>query len=141
MERLLMSADQVRRNREFRLELLLLGMALGRAGDRERICESIEFDKLRSPMAAKCFQAVQSRDSFDIEVAKGVFKQFGFEVSDNICDSLIAQVNLNNARRELQTCIDLMQVKPDTDISQAIADVEACVLKLKDVIQEKEALV
>lgn len=135
-----MMPDQVRKNREFRLELLLLGMALGRAGDRERICDSIEFEKLQSPMAAKCFQAVQSRHPFDIAVAKGVFKQFGFEVSDNICESLIAQVNLNNARRELQQCIDLMQVKPDTDISQAIADVEQCVLKVKNVIEEKEML-
>ena len=135
-----MMPDQVRKNREFRLELLLLGMALARAGDRERICDSIEFEKLQSPMAAKCFQAVQSRHPFDIAVAKGVFKQFGFEVSDNICESLIAQVNLNNARRELQQCIDLMQVKPDTDISQAIADVEQCVLKVKNVIQEKEML-
>ena len=135
------NAALVRKNREYRLELLLLGMALGRDGDREKIIDRIDTEKLQSPLAACCYKAVATRSPFDIDIAKEAFKLFGFNVGDNICESLIAQVNLNNARRELQRCMDLMQVQPSTDISQAIADVEFCVSKVKKVLAEKEALV
>lgn len=124
--------------RENRLELILLGMAISGTGDRDRILQTIDLNELQSPLIARCLHAVSTRDAEDVEVAKQVFSTWGVKAGASISSSLIAAVNLNNARRNLSKAVDAATAGGPICVQEAIEQVEECLGQLKELQKTEE---
>lgn len=129
---------QMKTWREHRLELILLGMAIASNGDRERLLQQINLNELQSPLVARCLQAVSTRDDEDVAVAKEVFSSWGVKVGSSVSSSLIASVNLNNARRGLSRSIEAATDGSPVCIQEAIEKVEECLQQLKELQKTEE---
>lgn len=129
---------QMKTFRENRLELILLGMAIASSGDRERVLDSVDLNELQSPLIARCLAAIITRDPEDVAVARGVFSSWGVKVGSSISGSLIASVNLNNARRSLSKAIEAATDGRPVCIQEAIENVEECLENLKELQKTEE---
>lgn len=139
--RLLMSrtTEQMKAARHFRMECILLGMAMARDIDRQLILDSINEDELQSELIAKCIKAVKTKDAVDIAECRRVFAGWGVKVGASVSESLIATVNLNNAQRKLSDAVDQATIHQlGGDVSTAIEKVETCLARLKEMQQEVE---
>ena len=133
-KRLLMSRTprQMKTFREHRLELILLGMCLAKDGDREKVLSSVSRENLSSPLISKCIAAVETLDVEDVAVARQVFSEWGVKVGSSVSQSLIAAVNLNNARRQLSKAVEEATAGNCIFINQALEEVETCLHELKE---------
>lgn len=131
--RLLMSRtpNQMKLFRQHRLELILLGMVIAKEGDREEVLSKVSREHLSSPLVAKCMEAVETLDAEDVAVARQVFSEWGVRVGSSVSKSLIAAVNLNNARRQLSKAVEEATAGNCIFIDQALKEVEACLSQLK----------
>ena len=123
---------QMKRYREHRLELILLGMCIAKDGDREKVLSSVSRENLSSPLIAKCMEAVETLDAEDVAVARQVFSEWGVKVGGSVSQSLIAAVNLNNARRQLSKAVEEATAGNCILINQALEEVETCLHELKE---------
>lgn len=123
---------QMKTFREHRLELILLGMCIARDGDRDHVLSKVSREHLSSPLVAKCMEAVETLDAEDVAVARQVFSEWGVKVGGSVSQSLIAAVNLNNARRQLSKAVEEATAGNCAFINDSIAEVEVCLSKLKE---------
>ena len=132
--RLLMSRtpQQMKVSRENRLELILLGMAIAKDGDRERVLSIVDEDHLQSPLIGKCLKAVKTLAYEDIAVAREVFAHWGVKVGFSFSQSVIASVSMNNARRKLSKAVEEATAGNCLHVGKAIEEVETCLAVLKD---------
>jgi len=124
--------QQMQLYRQHRLELILLGMAIAKEGDRDKVIENVTLADLQSPLVATCLQAVKTLDAEDVADARNVFKQWGLKVGASVSQSLIAAVNVNNARRRLSQAVDEATAGDAGGVNEAIEEVEVCLQVLKD---------
>lgn len=118
--------------RQNRLELILLGMAIAKDGDRERVLGTVNENDLQSPLIGKCLKAVKTLDLEDIGVAREVFAEWGVKVGFSFSQSVIASVSMNNARRQLSKAVEEATAGNCDHVGDAIEEVEACLAVLKD---------
>ena len=139
--RLLMTrtTEQMKAARHFRMECILLGMAMARDGDRELIIDSINEDELQSELIGRCIKAVKTKAAEDVAECRRVLAGWGVKVGASVSESLIATVNLNNAQRNLAAAVDQATIHQLGDgVSSAIEKVEICLARLKDMQKEVE---
>lgn len=128
--------------RHHRLELIALGMAIAKTGDRERVLESIDLEHMSSPLVSHCLKAVKSLDAEDVQVARGIFRNWGVKVGSSVSESLIASVNLNNARRRLSLAVDEATSGAEgVEVDDAIKEVEECLNRLREIQASKGAAI
>ena len=123
--------------REHRLELILLGMCIAKDGDREDVLNNVSRESLSSPLVARCMEAVETLDAEDVAVARGVFSQWGVKVGKSVSQSLIAAVNMNNARRQLSKAVEEATAGNCTTVTEAIEEVELCLRQLKEIQKDQ----
>lgn len=139
--RLLMSrtTEQMKAARHFRMECILLGMAMARDMDRQLILDTINEEELQSELIGRCIKAVKTKDPVDIAECRRVFAGWGVKVGASVSESLVATVNLNNAQRKLSDAVDEATIHQlGGDVSTAIEKVEVCLARLKDMQREVE---
>ena len=84
--------------RTYRVELILLGMALARDGDRDRILDSISHDDLSRDSTQDLLLAVADKDLVQV---KRFFKGIGVEISagETILEAVVGWIHGMNAKR------------------------------------------
>lgn len=138
--RLLMSrtTEQMKAARHFRMECILLGMAMARDMDRQLILDTINEEELQSELIGRCIKAVKTKDPVDIAECRRVFAGWGVKVGASVSESLVATVNLNNAQRKLSDAVDEATIHQLGGRIAAIEKVEVCLARLKDMQREVE---
>lgn len=124
--------EQMKRYREHRLELILLGMCIAKDGDREDVLRHVDRQHLSSPMIAKCIEAVDTLDAEDVAVAREVFASWGVKVGSSVSQSLIAAVNMNNAKRQLAKAVEQATAGNCEFVEDAIKEIDLCLETLKE---------
>lgn len=117
------SSNDIREGRLFALELILLGMAMAKDGDREVILEEVEQESMTSENVKSCLKAVRTKNQDDVQKARIALGGMGLQVEGSVRDALIRRVNLANARRKLQRSLFDVSVTPNADIEQAVESV------------------
>lgn len=117
------SSNDIREGRLFALELILLGMAMAKDGDREVILEEVEQESMTSENVKACLKAVRTKNQDDVQKARMALGGMGLQVEGSVRDALIRRVNLANARRKLQRSLFDVSVTPNADIEQAVESV------------------
>ncbi|MGB1649662.1 MAG: hypothetical protein ACPHEP_01425 [Acidimicrobiales bacterium] len=117
------SSNDIREGRLFALELILLGMAMAKDGDREVILEEVEQESMTSENVKACLKAVRTKNQDDVQKARIALGGMGLQVEGSVRDALIRRVNLANARRKLQRSLFDVSVTPNADIEQAVESV------------------
>ena len=133
-------SNDIREGRLFALELILLGMAMAKDGDREVILEELEDDSMSSEKVKACMKAVRTKDADDISTARIALDGLGLKVEGSVRDALIRRVNLANARRKLQRSLFDVSVTPNADIEAAVETVTQMAKKydlMKDRYEEQ----
>ena len=72
-----------RQARRHRIELLVLGMAMCKEGDRDAILSQLTPEDFQSPTVAICYAAILSKSPAAVELAKKVFRQWGIDLDGN----------------------------------------------------------
>ena len=117
------TATAMKRARLHRLELIALGMAIAKEGDRAAILDEIESESLSSGLIGDCLRAIETQDPGDIRAMMKALKQWGLKVDGSVRDAIIAQVNLGNAERRLGEAMKSV----DTDqIQESLERIERC---------------
>lgn len=130
------SSNDIREGRLFALELILLGMAMAKDGDREVILEELEDGSMSSEKVKACMKAVRTKDANDISTARIALDGLGLKVEGSVRDALIRRVNLANARRKLQRSLFDVSVTPNADIESAVESVTQMAKKY-DLMKER----
>ena len=133
------TTEQMKAARHFRMECILLGMAMARDGDRELIIDSINEDELQSELIGRCIKAVKTKDASDIAECRRILAGWGVKVGGSVSESLIATVNLNNAQRNLAAAVEDATIHQlGGSVGAAIEKVESCLSRLKEMQREHD---
>lgn len=112
--------ETMRLARGHRIELLLLGMALAKEGDRERILNEIDPEQLHSDIACQILQSLKTQSSHDKGMAIEGLRQWGIEVgNDGVLPPVIERVKDDFARRQFNTAIS--NARTAEDLSEAVS--------------------
>ena len=123
--------QQMRSFRNHRLELILLGMALAKDGDRERIVKSINKENMQSPLVRQCLESLESMQPLDVTIIKDILRNWGVPIGDSLTDSMVASVNLSNSRRLVAEAVALVSVENKETVSSLIEEMQGCIDQLK----------
>ena len=120
------SAEQMRLARGHRIELILLGMALARDGDRERILSEIDPEQLHSEIACQILRSLVTKSPQDRDQAREGLRQWGIEVeSDGVLPPVVERVKDDHARRQFNTAIST--ARSVEDLHEAVSEVLAVI--------------
>ena len=123
--------QQMRSFRNHRLELILLGMALAKNGDRERIVKSINKENMQSPLVRQCLESLETMQPFDVTLIKDIMRNWGVPVGESLTDSIVASINLNNSRRLVSEAVAAVSVNSEQSVASLIDEMQGCIDQLK----------
>lgn len=126
----------IREARAFRVELVLLGMALANDGDREAILHDLGEDVFCSELVAECMKAIRTRDNDDIDRMLAIFKGWGVHVEGRIVDSLIRQARVSKARYDFERACFAVNSASSCEVEAYAAKAEECYQSLKETLGE-----
>ena len=123
--------EDMRRFRNHRLELLLLGMALAKEGDRETILETVNATQIQSPLIRQCFQSLKKLEPVDVTIITNIFANWGVPVGGKLTESIVAAINVNNSRRLVAEAVALVTTDNEEEVQKAIDELMDCLAELK----------
>ena len=111
--------------RRVRLELILLGMALSRPGDREKILKTISPADLHSDVVVDMIQAIGEQDA---EIIRTQMNLWGCPIQDTVADSLLKRMreigDQERARDVLTRCQFVTGSELKEVLSQALEEIK-----------------
>ena len=108
--------------RGHRIELILLGMALSREGDRERILDEIDPEMLHSEIGCQILKSLKTKSTQDKSLAREGLRQWQIEPQeDGVIGAVIEKVKDDFQRRQFNAALNA--ARSTDDLSEAVSHV------------------
>ena len=113
----MLTPEQMKMVRRFRIEGMIAGMALARSGDRDKILFNSSPGDFSSDVVVDILSGVREESP---AIVKKALKRWGVEVSGTVCDSLLDMVReYGGAERARATLMRAMS-SPDCNLKEVL---------------------